>query len=64
MILQTFDEQMPDIVRREYGLHPALAGPFRKENGSAGIHVSASGRQSRTAALEKQNFAYNPDNRR
>ena len=46
---KTFDEQMQNIGRREYGLHPALAGPFRKENGSIGIHVSASGRQSRTA---------------
>ena len=63
-MLQIFDEYMQDIGRREYGLHSAIAWPLRKGNGSAGIPASASGRQSRTAAPEKQSFAYNHDNRR
>ena len=64
MNIQPFEKQMQDIVRSEYGLCHALAGPFRKENGSAGIPFTNIGRQSRTAALEKLIFAYNPDNRR
>ncbi len=58
---RTFDEQMQDIGRREYGLHHALAGPFRKENGSAGIPVSNSRGQSLADTLSKKSCTYNPE---
>ncbi len=64
MNIQPFEKQMPDIVRSEYGLWPPSAEAFRRDDSAPGIPVSNSGRQPRTAALEKQSFAYNPDNRR
>ena len=43
---------MPDIVRSEYGMRPASAEPFRKDDGATGIPVAGRGRQSGTAALK------------
>lgn len=60
MIHNSHNKQKQSIARCEYGLHAAIAEPFRTDDGSFGITYSTSGQQSRTAALKKQNCTNNP----
>ncbi len=57
---RTFDDRIQDIARL-YSLGPAPAERNnRRDDGSAGILVSGSGRRHRTAALQKQNCTNKP----